>query len=494
MLTPTRELAIQVAEAIHSYGKHLPRLVVLPVYGGQPIDDQQRRLERGVHVVVGTPGRIMDHLRRGTLRLDQIRMVVLDEADEMLRMGFIEDVEWILAAGAPVRGRTPDRALLGHHAARGAAHRPAPPARARRPSRSEHKTLTVPAIEQRYLLVPQQQKLEALTRLLETEPTEAVLVFTRTKTASARGRRAAGGARLRGGGDARRHEPGAAREGDRAAAQRQLEIVVATDVAARGLDVERISHVVNYDIPNDLEVLRPPHRPHRPRRAGGRRHALRHAPRAAHAAGDRALHRPAHRADEDAHPGRRGGAADGDCSRRASATPWPRRSWTSTSPWSRSWSRRASTSPRSPPPPPVLARRERALEVAVEPEARGPGRAAGDGMVRLFLDAGRQSGVRPADIVGAIANEADVPGKEIGAIDIYDRFSLVEVPARFQRQIIERMTGATMRGRNLEVRMAAEDRGTPPQGGEQPRRRRPDSRPERPGSRGPRAPGPRTRR
>ena len=140
VLAPTRELAIQVAEAIHTYSKYRGRVGVLPVYGGQPIQLQLKRLDRGVQVVVGTPGRVMDHLRRGSLRLDAVRIVVLDEADEMLRMGFIEDVEWILSgAGGPADG-----ALLGHPAARGAAHRPAPPAQPDRDQARGH-AMTVPA-------------------------------------------------------------------------------------------------------------------------------------------------------------------------------------------------------------------------------------------------------------------------------------------------------------------------------------------------------------
>jgi ATP-dependent RNA helicase DeaD len=485
VLTPTRELAIQVAEALHTYGKNLQGLVVLPVYGGHSLEDQTRRLQRGVHIVVGTPGRIMDHLRRGTLRLDRLRMVVLDEADEMLRMGFIEDVEWILAQAPP--------SSSGRQTALFSATMPPEIRRVAQRHLHEpvtlqlaHKTLTLPAITQRYLMIPQAQRLEALTRLLEIEPTEAVLVFTRTKNAAAQVAE-----RL----EARGYSV-AALHGDMAQPLRErvidrlrsgsVEIVVATDVAARGLDVERISHVVNYDIPNDVEAY--VHRIGRTGRAGRpgiavlfvtprERRMLQDIERFT---GQRVepmkMPTPADvaaRRSELFKESLRKAIGEGDLelyltlvedlveegfeiAEIAAAAAY-------------------------------LARRERPLvEVAVEPETRElPGTA--DGMVRLFLNAGRQGGVRPADIVGAIANEAGVPGREIGAIDIYDRFSLVEVPARFQRQIIEKMSGSTLRGRSLEIKIAGKDRvdqdDRGPRGGDRPRR--PASRPERPGPRAP---------
>ena len=249
VLTPTRELAIQVAEAIHTYSKRMGHVRALPVYGGQPMSQQIRRLKAGVHVVVGTPGRIMDHLRRGTLRFDALRTVVLDEADEMLRMGFIDDVEWILGQ-MPAERQTalfsatmppPIKKIAERHL--------------RDPERIEveRTALTLPAIEQRYLNVTERQKLDALTRVLEVEAPEAALVFVRTKTSAADV-----GERLQARGYAAE-----AMHGDMTQAAReqtirrlrggQLEIVVATDVAARGLDVERITHVVNYDVPHDAE-------------------------------------------------------------------------------------------------------------------------------------------------------------------------------------------------------------------------------------------------
>ncbi|HYE92624.1 MAG TPA: DEAD/DEAH box helicase, partial [Terriglobales bacterium] len=247
VLTPTRELAIQVAEAIHTYGKRRGALHVLPVYGGQSMFQQIGRLKRGVHVVVGTPGRIMDHLRRGTLAFDALRMVVLDEADEMLRMGFIDDVEWILGQMPAERQTALFSATM-------------PPAIKRIAERHlrdpqtveiEETTATVPAITQRYLTTSDRQKLDALTRVLEVEAPEAALVFVRTKNNAAEVTE-----RLQARGYSAEAMHGDMTQQMREATVRrlrggQVEIVIATDVAARGLDVDRISHVINYDLPHD---------------------------------------------------------------------------------------------------------------------------------------------------------------------------------------------------------------------------------------------------
>ncbi len=249
VLAPTRELALQVCEAFERYAAHMKGVHVLPVYGGQAYGVQLSALRRGVHVVVGTPGRIMDHLAKGTLDLTELRFLVLDEADEMLNMGFAEDVETILAD-------TPDDKNVALFSA-------TMPAQIRRISKQylnnpeeitvKGKTSTAPNITQRYLLVSYPQKVDALTRILEVENFEGMIVFVRTKNETetlAEKLRARGFSAM-------------AINGDVAQAQRErtvnqlksgkLDILVATDVAARGLDVERISHVVNYDIPTDTE-------------------------------------------------------------------------------------------------------------------------------------------------------------------------------------------------------------------------------------------------
>ena len=458
VLTPTRELAIQVAEAFYTYGKHLGRIRVLPVYGGQSIQQQINRLRSGVHVVVGTPGRIMDHLRRGTLDFASLKMVVLDEADEMLRMGFIEDVEWILSQAPGELQKALFSATIPQEIRRIAdryLHDPVT-------IEIEHKTLTVPTVQQRYLIASEGQKLEALSHVLETEtePGEAVLIFAQTKI---------GAADLAEKLQARGYAA-EAMHGDMNQAQReqtvrrlrsgQVEIVVATDVAARGWDVERIGMVVNYDIPYDTESY--VHRIGRTARAGREGKALlfvtprqkrmlreieqytgqRIEPVKAPTKADVAARRVALFKErilktleeeelelylnlvEEL-------AVESGCDMAEIAAAAAR-----------------------------LARGDRPLEVVVEPlpEQAPPTEA---GMVRLFVDAGRKSGVRPGDIVGAIANEAGIPGNAIGAIDIYDTFSFVDVPGEYLKQVLEGMSRATIRNREARIRLAtAQERET----------------------------------
>ncbi|NID15324.1 DEAD/DEAH box helicase [Luteibacter yeojuensis] len=249
VLAPTRELAIQVAEAFQKYATYMPGFQVLPIYGGQSYGPQLQGLKRGAQVIVGTPGRVIDHLDKGTLDLSGLRFVVLDEADEMLRMGFIDDVEKLLQA-------TPE----GRQVALFSATMPAPIRRIaqtylKNPSEVtiKNKTTTAANIRQRYWWVSGVHKLDALTRILEAESFDAMIVFARTKQAT---EELASKLQARG-------FAAAAINGDIAQAQRErvidqlktgkLDILIATDVAARGLDVERISHVLNYDIPHDTE-------------------------------------------------------------------------------------------------------------------------------------------------------------------------------------------------------------------------------------------------
>src|SRR5688572_18580299 len=249
VLTPTRELAMQVADAIHSYSSKLGTISVLPVYGGAPIVPQLKRLERGVHVVVGTPGRLIDHLDRGSLDLSKVRVIVLDEADEMLKMGFVEEVERILGSAPAERQIALFSATMPDEVLRIAKRHLRDPENIA----IEHKSVAAPDIEQRFLNVSEGQKLEVLTQILELQPAEAVLIFRRTKTGSAELAE-----KLEGRGFA-----AVAMHGDMSQPLResvirrlragQVEIVVATDVAARGLDVEQIEHVINYDVPHDVE-------------------------------------------------------------------------------------------------------------------------------------------------------------------------------------------------------------------------------------------------
>ena len=249
VLAPTRELAIQVAEAFQKYASHMPGFHVLPIYGGQSYQPQLSALRRGTHVVVGTPGRVMDHLKRGTLNLGNVRMVVLDEADEMLNMGFLEDVEWILQQMPAQRQVALFSATMPAQIKRIAQTYLKDPAEVLIRS----KTTTATNIRQRYWMVSGLHKLDALTRMLEVETFDAMLIFARTKIMTeelaekleARGYAVAP---LNGDIPQQQRERTVQRLRDG-----QLDIIVATDVAARGLNVERISHVVNFDIPLDIE-------------------------------------------------------------------------------------------------------------------------------------------------------------------------------------------------------------------------------------------------
>jgi ATP-dependent RNA helicase DeaD len=459
VLTPTRELAIQVAEAIHTYSKRLGTVRALPVYGGSPMSQQIRRLEHGVHVVVGTPGRIMDHLRRGSLRFSALRTVVLDEADEMLRMGFIDDVEWILgqipgerqtalfSATMPPRVRT----IAARHL--------------RDPQRIEieRTALTMPAIEQRYLNVTERQKLDALTRVLEVESDDATLVFVRTKTSAADVAE-----RLQARGYAAE-----AMHGDMTQAQReqtirrlragQVEIVIATDVAARGLDVEHITHVINYDVPHDTESY--VHRIGRTGRAGRSGTAILFVtPR------ETRLLKVMERFTGQRISAMRMPSAADVAARRVSVFKEQLRTAVKDDglePYlalveelveeGLDVAEIAAAAAR-------LARGGKPLEVAAEAERAPATPPADGGMVRLFIDAGREAGVRPADIVGAIAGETGIPGQAIGAIDLYDRYAFVEVPGEHAERVVAGMRRVKIRNRPVTVKLAtprSDDPGRP---------------------------------
>jgi len=249
VLAPTRELAIQVAEAFQQYGHHIKGFHVLPVYGGQSYEVQLRQLKRNPQVIVGTPGRVMDHIRRGTLKLEALSAMVLDEADEMLRMGFIDDVNWILEHTPKSRQTALFSATMPSAIRRIAESHLSNPEQVT----IKQKTTTASTIRQRYWMVSGRNKMDALTRILEFEPFDGVIIFVRTKTATVE---VADRLEARG-------YSATALNGDIQQNQRErivgqlkngkLDIVVATDVAARGLDVERISHVINYDVPHDTE-------------------------------------------------------------------------------------------------------------------------------------------------------------------------------------------------------------------------------------------------
>ncbi len=262
ILAPTRELAIQVAEACQSYAKYIKGFHVLPIYGGQSYTNQLRQLKRGAQVVVGTPGRVMDHMRRKTLNLDNLKTLVLDEADEMLRMGFIDDVEWVLE-------HTPsDRQIALFSATMPREIQKVAEKHLNKPEiiKIENKTATASTINQRYLMTTGINKLDALTRILEVEEFDGIIIFVRTKVST---EELATKLNARG-------FSSAALNGDIAQAAREktvdrlksgkIDVLIATDVAARGLDVPRISHVINFDVPYDTETY--VHRIGRTGRAG----------------------------------------------------------------------------------------------------------------------------------------------------------------------------------------------------------------------------------
>jgi len=456
VLTPTRELAIQVAEAIHTYGKALGPLRVLPVYGGQGMQNQIKWLRAGVHVVVGTPGRVMDHLRRETLALDAIRIVVLDEGDEMLRMGFIDDVETILREMPDAR----QMALFS------ATMPPAIRLIATRHLRDPEtiaiatKTVTVAAVDQRYLNVAERQKLDALTRVLEVEAPDAALVFVRTKNSAAQLTE-----RLQARGYAAEAMQGDMTQQARELVVRrlregQVEIVIATDVAARGLDVERITHVINHDVPFDAESY--VHRIGRTGRAGrGGTAILFITPRETRLL--KAIERfTGHRITAMRMPS----AADVAARRVQSfkRRPLEASSEEGLEPYLAlveelaeeagvDMAEIAAAAAR-------LAAAGKPLTVDAMPEAPAAP-SADDPMVRLFVDAGREAGIRPSDIVGAIAGESDIPGHVIGAIDIHAKFTFVEIPSKYVDRVLERMKNVQIRQRPIVVKLAGGPAGPP---------------------------------
>lgn len=482
VLTPTRELAIQVAEAFQRYAAHLPGFHVLPVYGGQGYGPQLHALKRGTQVIVGTPGRVMDHMKRGTLVLGELRALVLDEADEMLRMGFIEDVEWIL-------GETPE----ARQVALFSATMPAPIRRiAQKYLRSPAevtigaKTTTAANIRQRYWMVSGLHKLDALTRILEVEPFEGMLVFARTKQATvelAERLEARGFAAAALNGDV----PQMQRE--RIVAQLksgEIDIVVATDVAARGLDVERIGHVVNFDVPTDPESY--VHRIGRTGRAGRSGEAILFiAPR------ERNLLRAIERATrqtiepmslptvEDVNVKRvarfreRIGAAleaGAGAPYRALIEMFARelevpeveiaaalaammqgKTPLLLQPEARE--RREQQAPREHDPRPARehpAREHPARErPAREGTARRSARLADVEMETFRVEVGRAHGVRPANIVGAIASEAGLAGKHIGRVDIRGEHSFVDLPGGMPKEILRALQKVIVMGQPLRI-------------------------------------------
>ncbi len=457
VLTPTRELALQVAEAMQTYARHLKGFHILPLYGGQGMETQLRGLRRGVHVVVGTPGRIQDHLRRGTLKLNCLSAVVLDEADEMLRMGFIDDVEQILEHTPPERQTALFSATMPEAIRRIAQRHMRQPVEIRIVT----KTATVSTVTQRYWEVNDLNKLDALTRILEVEDFEAMLIFVRTKIAT---EELAEKLEARG-------YSSAALSGDVKQSLREkiverikggsLDIVVATDVAARGLDVERISHVINYDIPYDTETYI--HRIGRTGRAGRKGTAILFLSRR-----EKRMLRSIEKATRQTiEPMQL--PTHQDVSERRISQFKQRITETIQSEelfffeelitrYQQEEDLRLSEIAAA---LTFLVQQERPLapqgnDRAASPQYGQDGdrssnaeRQPTSAMQQFRIEVGRDHGVQPKHIVGAISNEAGIDGRYIGQIKLFDTFSTVALPEGMPKGVFKHLQQVVVCGQPL---------------------------------------------
>ena len=497
VLVPTRELALQVAEAFLKYAAHLKGFHVLPIYGGQSYQPQLNALRRGVHVVVGTPGRVIDHMNRGTLKLSGLTLLVLDEADEMLRMGFIDAVESILEQTPPQRQVALFSATIPAPIRRIASKHLRSPAEITIKS----KTSTATNIQQRYWMVSGMHKLDALTRILEAETFDGMLVFTRTKQSTvelAEKLEARGFAAAPLNGDI----PQPLRERTVARLKAgQIDIVVATDVAARGLDVERIGHVVNYDVPYDTESY--VHRIGRTGRAGRKGEAILFiAPRERNML--RAIERATRQVIEpmnlptvDAVNTLRiakfkqrvietlptGGAsafrpileqleaetglplidiAAALASLSQGSTPLLLAGKAERPPPAHTPDRAPPTE-RAPPDRARAADRAPPREPAPAESTRKPrGKSSSGSMETYRIEVGSEHGIKPGNIVGAIANEAGIEGVHIGRVDIRPDHSFVDLPEGMPKQVFKDLQKVRVAGRELRISRVSEKPPKPP--------------------------------
>ena len=480
VLAPTRELAIQVAEAFQKYAKHMKGFHVLPIYGGQDYRVQTRGLQRGVHVVVGTPGRVMDHMRRKTLKLNNLSALVLDEADEMLRMGFIDDVEWILEQTPPERQIALFSATMPQQIRRIATRYLNDPEQIT----IKVKTATADTIRQRFWPVSGMHKLDALTRILEAELFDAMLIFVRTKTATVE---LSEKLEARGYASAAINGDMAQNARERTIAQLKngkLDVLVATDVAARGLDVGRISHVLNYDIPYDTEAYI--HRIGRTGRAGKQGDAILFvAPREKRLlfAIERATRKKIERMElpsteiindqriakfkqritdtlatddlgifsqmveqyQQEHNVTGLEIAAALAQLMQGETPFliqhkPQQK-TRKDDWDKEDRKPRKGRERAERP----ERRERSERPAGRPSKPE------EGMERFRIEVGHDDNVKPGNIVGAIANEADIDAQYIGRINIFDDHSLVDLPEGMPKEVFSTLKKVWVSGQQLRI-------------------------------------------
>lgn len=496
VLAPTRELAIQVAEAFQRYASHIKGFHVAPIYGGQDYNVQIRALKRGVHVVVGTPGRVTDHMRRGTLKLGGLKTLVLDEADEMLRMGFVEEVEWILE-------QTPEARQICLFSA--TMPKPIRKIAQKHLDNPEEitikvKTTTAESIRQRYWTVSGLHKLDALTRILEAETYDGVIIFVRTKTATvelAEKLRARGYAAAELNGDIvqkqRERTIGQLKNGN-------LDIIIATDVAARGIDVARVSHVINYDIPYDTEAY--VHRIGRTGRAGRTGEAILFvAPREKRMLKtiERATKKPMEIMElpstevinnkrianfkqkitdtlaneelglfqqiveqyqhEHNIPAIEIAAALAKIAQGGKSLLLKKEV-------SRPDRKQESFEKES---------RNRRGKSDSKKRHQDKHHDTDDDMERFRLEVGHEHKVKPSNVIGAIANEAGIESKYIGRLQIFDKHSLIDLPSEMPKEIFMALKKTWVCGQQLEIkRVSTEGHNAPPK-----QRRKPKPKPKR---------------
>jgi ATP-dependent RNA helicase DeaD len=482
VLAPTRELAIQVAEAFQTYAAHIPGFHVLPIYGGQSYGPQLSALRRGVHVVVGTPGRVIDHLEKGSLDLSKLKTLVLDEADEMLRMGFIDDVEQILQKTPATRQTALFSATMPSVIKRIAKTYLRDPSEVTVAA----KTGTADNIRQRYWLVSGMQKLDALTRILEAEPFDGMIIFARTKLGTeelATRLQARGFAATAINGDMQQTQR------ERTIAQLKdgkIDILVATDVAARGLDVERISHVINYDVPSDPESYT--HRIGRTGRAGRsgeailfitpREQSLLKAIERATRQPVAMLTLPTVQAVNDVRIAKFKDqitdalAAGGLEMYTSLIEDYVNEKNIPAVEIAAALAKLARGTV------PLLLdknQREPAMNASFKDRPAAPAgrfdrpvrgdrgdapafkskervmRPADPGMTTYRIQVGHAHGVKPGNIVGAIANEANLDAKNIGRIEIYDDYSVLDMPDSLPAEVLEHLQGVWVAGQQLRI-------------------------------------------
>ncbi len=496
VLAPTRELAIQVAEAFQRYASHIKGFHVAPIYGGQDYNVQIRALKRGVHIVVGTPGRVTDHMRRGTLKLGGLKTLVLDEADEMLRMGFVEEVEWILE-------QTPEERQICLFSAT----MPKPIRKIAQKHLNDPeeitikvKTTTAESIRQRYWTVSGLHKLDALTRILEVESFDAIIIFVRTKTATvelADKLRARGYAAAELNGDIvqkqRERTIGQLKDG-------KLDIIIATDVAARGIDVARVSHVINYDIPYDTEAY--VHRIGRTGRAGRTGEAILFvAPR------EKRMLKTIERATKKSMEIMELPSTEVINNKRIAnfkqqisdtlgneelglfqqiveqyqhehnipaieiAAALAKIAQGSKSLLLKKEASRPARSQESF----EKENRKQRTKTNSRKLHRDKRHDIDDDMERFRLEVGHEHKVKPSNVIGAIANEAGIDSKYIGRLQIFDKHSLIDLPSEMPKEIFMALKKTWVCGQQLEIKRVSEDGRAAPSK----QRRKPKPKPKR---------------